>query len=318
MAVKYEDYYQALGVKREASSDDIQRAYRKLARQYHPDVNKDPEAAKKFAKVNEAYEVLKDSEKRKRYDALGANWKAGQDFRPPPGFENFHFEFNGSGGRGGGFSSGNFSDFFDMFFGRGGGVGGPGGGFEDLFGGRADPRAGFGRGGIKNKRAQQEQQIELEISLEEAYHGSTRRFDLQTPAGRKTVDVKIPAGTTEGSKIRLRGEGLVLKIKVARHRQFTLSGHDLVTDLKISPSEAVLGTKLDVVTFDGTVTLNIPAGSQSGQKLRLKGKGMLKGKNKGSGDLFVNLMITVPKSMTDEERKLYEQLAQVSQFNPRK
>ncbi len=318
MPVKYEDYYEILGVNRVASQDDIQRAYRKLARQYHPDVNKDPQSAEKFGKVNEAYEVLKDPEKRKKYDALGSNWKAGQDFRPPPGFEHMHFEFGGPGGRGGDFSSGNFSDFFEMFFGPRVAGGRGGGGFEDLFGGRSDPHAGFGRGGFSQRQpGDGHQQVELEISLEEAYHGATRRLELQTASGRKTVDVKIPAGSIDGSKVRLRGEGLVLKIRLARHPRFSVSGHDLAVDLKLSPSEAALGEKVDVATLDGTVTLSVPAGAQSGQKLRLKGRGLPKGKNKGRGDLLVNLMVAVPKSLSDKERELYEQLAKASRFKPR-
>lgn len=335
MAVKFEDYYQTLGVKRDAAQDEIQRAFRKLARQYHPDVNKDPAAQTKFAKINEAYEVLKDPEKRKKYDQLGQNWKSGQDFRPPPGWENVHFDFSGPGGRSGGFSPEGFSDFFEMFFGRGGAGGGPGGaaggagagprgfeevfgrrgtgpggGFEEVFGGNA--RAGRGAG------APAEQEAELQLTLEEAYHGGSRRLELQSPEGRKTVDVRIPAGITDGAKIRLRGEGLVLKVKIQPHPRFKVHGHDLTTEVKVAPWEAALGGKADVQTLDGAITLTLPPGAQSGQKLRLKGKGLPKrGGNDERGDLLVRVMIAVPKNVTDQQRELWEKLRDASDFNPR-
>jgi len=313
MSVKFEDYYQTLGVKRDASQDDIQRAFRKLARQYHPDINKTDDGPAKFKQVNEAYEVLKDPEKRKRYDTLGENWKAGQEFRPPPGWEGQFRSAGGAGGRGGaggGFqfqAGGQFSDFFEAMFGQMAGQGGGrGSGFEDLFGGQAGQGA---------PRQPQLQEAPITITLEDAFHGSTRRLDLQGPTGRKTLEVKIPAGTTHGSKIRLAGEGLILKVCVAPHKSFTLTGRDLTTDVKLAPWQAALGDQVDVKTMDGAVSLNVPAGSESGQKLRLKGKG-LPGAKGSAGDLFVRLLIVAPKNLTDRERELYEQLKEEASPKP--
>ena len=313
MAVKFEDYYQALGVSRDATQDEIKRAYRKLAQKWHPDRNKAPEASQKFSKISEAYQVLGDPEKRKKYDQFGANYKEGQDFRPPPGFEGFEFRHRGApGGGAGGFSfeGEQFSDFFEALFGGRGragraGAGGPGGvRMEDLFGGNG----GFaGQGGPPP-----EQESELTISLEEAAKGTTRRLELQGPQGKKTIDVKVPAGTRPGQKIRLRGEGLVLKINLAPHPRFTVDGADLTTDLKVSPSEAALGAKVDVETLSGTVAVTIPPGSQSGSRLRLRGKGL-----SPKGDLYVRLMVAVPKTLTDEQRRLFEQLRDTG-FDPRK
>ena len=315
MAVKFEDYYQTLGVKRDASQDDIQRAFRKLARKYHPDVNKSDEATGKFKLVSEAYEVLKDPDKRQRYDTLGENWKAGQEFRPPPGWEG---QFRGAPGGGaggtggaGGFqfeAGGQFSDFFEAMFGQS--TGGHGGsrasGFEDLFG----PQAGHA-----GMRQPPMQEAPVGISLHDAYHGTTRRLDLQGPEGRKSIEVKIPKGTTNGAKIRLAGEGLILNISVASDPRFTLAGRDLTADVKIEPWQAALGDQVDVETMDGTVTLSVPPGTQSGQKLRLKDKGLPNPKGP-SGDLFVRLLITVPKTLTDKQRKLYEQLKDEASSKP--
>lgn len=301
MAVKFEDYYKTLGVKRDASQDDIQRAFRKLARKYHPDVNKSEEATGKFKQVNEAYEVLKDPDKRQRYDTLGENWKAGQEFRPPPGWEG---QFRGSpGGGAGGFqfqAGGQFSDFFEAMFGQmaGGQGGSRASGFEDLFGQQA---------GHAGTRQPSMQEAPVTISLHDAYHGTTRRLDLQGPEGRKSIEVKIPKGTTHGAKIRLAGEGLILNISVANDPRFSLTGRDLTADVKIEPWQAALGDQVDVETMEGTVTLSVPPGTQSGQKLRLKAKGLPSPKG-SPGDLFVRLQIAIPKELTDIERELYEQL----------
>lgn len=291
MAVKFQDYYETLGVKRDASPDDIQRAYRKLARQYHPDVNKSPEAEAKFKQASEAYEVLKDAEKRRKYDTLGANWKAGQEFRPPPGsgFEGFEFR-SGDGAHGFNFrGGGQFSDFFEALFGQHM-RGTPG----------SDPFSGFSQ---QHDNFRGEQEAEISVSLTEAHRGSTRSLTLQTPQGNKSIDVKIPAGTKPGQKVRLRGEGLVLKINVASDPRFTVDGADLVTDVPVSPALAALGGKVDVPTLDGNVTMTIPAGTSSGAKLRLKDKGI-----GGKGDLFARIRIVIPKKLTEAERKLYEQL----------
>lgn len=312
MAVTFQDYYKTLGVKRDASQDDIQRAYRKLARKYHPDMNKDADASEKFKQVGEAYEVLKDPEKRKRYDTLGENWKSGQQFRPPPGWEGQFRGAGGPGGGGGGFqfeAGGQFSDFFEAMFGQMAGASGGGraSGFEDLFGAAQQGHTG--------QRAAPMQEASITITLDDAFHGSTRRLDLQGPTGRKTLEVKIPKGTTDGAKIRLAGEGLILKINIAKHPRFTLAGRNLTTDVSLAPWQAALGDHVDVKTLDGTVSLNIPPGTGSGQKLRLKGKGLHNPKGE-AGDLFVRLMIAVPKNLSDRERELYEQLKQATAPKP--
>jgi len=286
MSVKYEDYYQTLDVKRDASQDEIRSAFRGLARKYHPDVNKDPAAEAKFKQINDAYEVLGDKEKRKKYDTLGANWKAGQDFHPPQGFDSFNVNFGGSGSSGdgdqqGSFSPDGFSDFFEMFFNQG----------------QAQARP----------RRQAEQKANVAIPLEQAYRGATLAVNVR---GRK-IDVKIPPGTTNGTKMRLKGEGVVLHIKVASDPRFKINGNDLTTTLTISPWEAALGDKLPVQTLDGEVTLTIAPGTSSGSRLRLAGKGF------NEGDLFVRIRIAVPKDMSDKERELFEQLKDESDFKPR-
>lgn len=312
MPVKFEDYYKVLGVARDAAADEIKRAYRKLAQKLHPDRNKAADAAEKFGKVSEAYEVLKDPDKRSKYDQFGQNYKAGQDFRPPPGHEGFGGGARHSGG-GFEFEGGDFSDFFQqMFGGRGPGSppgSGPGSG-NPFGGGRpAPPR---------------EQEAEITVSLHEAYHGSTRQLTLSggnPGGGEKKLDIKIPPRLKPGSRIRLKGENLLLKINVAPDPRFKIEGVNLTTDLKITPALAALGGKADVETLDGTVTMTIPPGIAAAGRLRLAGKGLggkpgLKddggkasgGKAAGGGDLLIRVLITVPKSLTDDQRELYERL----------
>jgi len=316
MAMKFQDYYEVLGVKRDASQKEIQRAYRKLARKYHPDVNKDASGGEKFKQITEAYEVLKHPENRKKYDSLGANWKGGQDFKPPPGFEGMRFDMGG-GGQGFNFSSGEFSSFFETFFGRGDGVSGFGG---SPFQGQA----GMGA------RAGQTQTAALTISLEDAYHGATKQVTLQDSRGSsKTYQVKIPAGTTSGSTIRLAGQGgrgggqgpagdLLLSVTIGPHGRFQVHGHNLHATVAVSPWEAALGAKVPVETLDGQVTLTVPAGAQSGQKMRLRQKGLpLRQGGDGRGDLLVHLKIVVPKQLSDREKELFETLAKESKFDPR-
>jgi len=319
MSVKFQDYYEILGVNRNASEDEIKRAYRKLARKYHPDVNKDKGAEDKFKQINEAHEVLKDPEKRKLYDQLGPDWQAGQDFKPPPGWENVHFEFGGPGAEAFDFGGG-FSDFFEMLF--GGRMGG---------GGRASARQGSWvlRG--------QDHEAEIEIDLESAYHGVTRTLTLQgheiDPQGQvhpkvQNIQVKIPPGVTDGTRIRLAGKGgegmgggppgdLYLKVHIEPHPRFTLDGHNLQVEVPIAPWEAALGATVQVVTMDGAVNLKIPPGSQSGQKLRLRGKGFPK-KGGERGDLIARLKIVVPKDLTAREKELFAEMAKVSSFKARK
>lgn len=322
VAVKFQDYYQTLGVPKTASQDEIQRAYRKLARKYHPDVNKEKGAEQKFKELSEAYEVLKDPDKRKQYDELGANWKAGQEFKPPPGWKNAKFDFGGPGGFS--FGGDGFSDFFEMFFGRSAGPG------------RGGARVRFGPHGAGFDFEQEFQQAgatheaQITISLEDAYHGAKRQITLSDNGGPpKTYDVKIPRGVTEGAKIRLAGQGgpgrggappgdLILIVHLAQHPNFQVDGHDLTTTLPLTPWEAALGAKLPVDTLEGQVTLTIPPGAASGQKLRLRGKGLPhRGHPDRHGDLYVLLKIVVPKELSDEERRLFEELAKVSRFDPR-
>ena len=313
MGVRYQDYYEVLGVKRDASQDEIKRAYRRLARDCHPDLNKDdPQAQEKFSRIGEAYEVLGDSEKRKRFDALGMNWKAGQEFTPPPGYENLHFEFRGgpgSGGRGFSFSPGGFSDFFDAMFGQKGSFTG----FE---------RSGPGNGGRGNRGGPQAIESEIAITLEEAFAGSTRqiRVSQSTGSAAKPIDVKVPAGVRDGAKLRLRGQGgqggdLILTIRIAPHPRFDIDGHDLTTVLSLAPWEAALGAKVPVATLDGEVMLTVPSGTSSGSRLRLRNRGLSKGD--GRGDLFARIRIAVPATLTDEEKNLFEQLKENSKFDPR-
>ncbi|MFW6414973.1 MAG: DnaJ C-terminal domain-containing protein [Thermodesulfobacteriota bacterium] len=339
MSVEYKDYYQILGVSRNASQQEINKAYKKLARQYHPDFNPDDkESEKKFKEINEAYNVLKDPEKRKKYDHLGANWEHGQNF-DPGSFQNMHFNFgNAQGGQG------EFSDFFDLIFGNffGGESAGPGGGkrrYKQRFDGfQGDPFSGmgadmFGGGGFAG--GGQDSESTLELTLEEAYKGGKKSITLQEqvpgPDGmprskNRTLDVNIPPGVQDGSKIRLSGQGgsgagggkagdLYLKVKLKPHSRFQVDGKNVILDLPLTPWEAALGSKLNVPTLDGQVEMKIPAGSNSGQKLRLKGKGLGRGNKKG--DQLVRLQIRVPKQLSEKEEELLQELSQVSEFNPR-
>ena len=337
MGVGYKDYYKILGVERTASAEDIRTAFRKLARQYHPDVAKNKkEAESKFKEINEANEVLSDVEKRKKYDALGANWKQGAEFRPPSGWESF----GEGGGRarpagGGGFEFGGtgFSDFFEQIFGRRGN-------------GDVNARAGG--------RAQRGEDLEADIMvpLEEAFRGAVRSISLRRTAactdcggrgenrGRacatcggqgevlktETHQVKIPAGVTEGNRLRVGGKGeagsgggpagdLLLTVRLAGHPDFRFEGENLFYDLDVAPWEAVLGANVGVPTLEGSVNIKIPPGTQNGAKLRVRGRGL--GKEGGRGDLFVLTRVQLPSEVTEAERKLWTELAQTSRFKPR-
>jgi curved DNA-binding protein len=333
MSVKFKDYYEILGVPRTASAEDIKKAYRKLARKYHPDINKAAGAEAKFKEIGEANEVLSDPEKRTRYDQLGPNWQAGQDFRPPPGYENMHYEFRGAppgGGRGGrGFNPrdmGEFSDFFESLFG------------QQFGGGRPGARSAMWEPEEETAYAGgNDQEVAISITLEEASHGATKSIRLQSSEpdahGRmqsqtKTYQVKIPAGITEGSRIRLAGQGasargsgpagdLYLKVQIAPHSTFRVNGHDLEVDLPLAPWEAALGAKVNIPTLEGPAALTIAAGTESGQRLRLRGKGMKQGKGLEPGDLLVAIKIVVPKKLSSRERELFEELAKTSSFKPR-
>lgn len=327
MAVKYKDYYEVLGVQRGASQDDVQKAYRKLARKYHPDVNKAADAEEKFKELNEAYEVLKDPDKRKLYDELGPNWQSGQDFRPPPGWEYQQYrgggqqaEFNWGG-------AGGFSDFFETLF------GGRGGGFQQGF--RGGGGTGFGQQQVW-RQAGADQETTIRITLDEAFRGGTKPIVLQSQlinqhgqleVQEKRYDVKIPAGIRSGQKIRLSGQGgegtgggprgdLYMKVEIEPHPVYTLKGRDLYMEVPVAPWEAVLGAEVLIETLSGNVTLKIPAGTQSGQKMRLRGKGM-PGPRSGPGDLYATITVKVPTKPSPREQELFDELKKASTFNPR-
>jgi curved DNA-binding protein len=322
MAVTFQDYYQTLGVNRTASQDEIRRAYRKLARKYHPDVNKAKDAEEKFKQVNEAHEVLKDPEKRKLYDQLGANWKAGQEFRPPPEWENIRFQFGGAPKAEEFDLGGGFSDFFEMLFGAR----------------RGTSRGGAGRGAQAAwSMPGQDHEAEIAVRLEDSYYGATRTITLQgqevDEQGRlrptsHTYEVRIPAGVSDGSRIRLAGKGgpgigggpsgdLFLKVRIEPHPRFRVDGHDLQVEVPVTPWEAALGATVEVPVVEGTANLKIPPGIQSGQKLRLRGKGLPR-RDDGRGDLLALVKIVVPKTLTEKERELFAEMARVSSFNPRR
>ena len=313
MAVEYKDYYKLLGVERSASAEQISRAYKKLARQYHPDLNPgNKQAEEKFKEINEAYEVLKDPEKRKLYDQLGPNWQHGQNFQGAPGFENMHFSFNGQG-----FDGAGFSDFFETLF--GGARGSRGGRTSAGFG--ADPFSGFSA----RPRRGRDVEAELSLSLEDVARGGKRSVTIQTGSGPKTLEVNVPAGIREGAKLRLAGQGeaapggsagdLFLRVRYLPHPLFKVDGDNLQSDVWLAPWEAALGARVPVRTLDGEVELNIPAGTSSGRKFRLRGKGL--GSVVARGDLLARVMIRVPEQLTDNERELWNKLAETSAFSAR-
>lgn len=293
--MQFKDYYETLGVAATADEGEIKSAYRRLARKYHPDVSKEANAENRFKDVAEAYEVLKDPDKRTAYDQLGSNWQAGQGFSPPPGWRGGEgFEFRSGGGAG-------FSDFFDSLFGRG-------------FVGSQGPQRRSARG--------EDQQARVQITLEDAFHGSSRAVNLSQPGGRsRTLEVRIPKGVRAGQRIRLAGQGshggdLYLEIEFAPHRLYRLEGADLYLDLPITPWEAALGATVKVPTLGGAVELNIPAGSQSGDKLRLRGRGLPA--TPTPGDQYVVLKMVTPPAQTDAARELYGRLAKELPMDPRR
>lgn len=315
----FKDYYAILGVNKHASQDDIQRAYRKLARQYHPDINKTPEAESKFKDVGEAYEVLKDPDKRAKYDRYGSAWKAAEQSggAPPPGYEDVWFDLSGVPDDAfSGFSG--FSSFFEQLFGRGG----QRVGWESS--GAGERSRSWGR-----TMAGTDRESRLSLTLEEAAHGGQREISLTDPetGQTKTYAVKIPKGIRPGQRIRLPqlgGQGmgnapagdLYLRVEILPHPMFRFEGRDLYTTLLVTPWEAALGAHATLATLDGSVRVKIPVGSSSGRRIRLKGKGF-PGPKGGAGDLYAELEIAVPKTLTDDERRLFEELAQRSAFKPR-
>ncbi len=346
MPVKYKDYYQALGVARNASDDEIKKAFRKLARQYHPDVAKNKkQAEEKFKEINEAYEVLGDAPKRKRYDELGPDWNSGAGFRPPPGWQSGQggFRSQGPGGPDSEFQFGGtgFSDFFEHVFGSRGGRGRRGPAWQ---GGFAEDDLAVERG--------QDMEGNLLVTLEEAMRGSLRTVSARhtVPCGEcggtgararmacracggtgqvaktDTYQVKIPPGVTEGQRLRVAGRGqagaggaapgnLYLRVRLAKHPDFTVENHNLIYEASLAPWEAVLGAKIAVPTLNGGISIRIPPGTQNGQRLRVRGRGLPQ--RAGGGDLIVVARIEVPERVSDSERKLWEQLARESRFDPR-
>jgi curved DNA-binding protein len=322
--VDYKDYYQVLGIAKNASEKEIKQAFRKLARKYHPDVNPgDRGAEQKFKEINEAHEVLSDPEKRRKYDQLGANWKQYEQYAQKPpggGFGGFRVDF-GPGGAGGG----GFSDFFRTFF--GGGID-----LEDLFGeaggalrGSRRERGGPGTGAPAGGR---DVSAVVEVSLEEAYRGTTRRLSLDGGPGAESFDVRIPAGVREGSKVRVSGKGergrsgqagdLYLEVKVKPHSLYRREGDDLYVDVPVTFAEAALGAEIEVPTLSGRARIRVPAGSQTGRLMRLKGKGMPRLKGGGEpGDLFAKLVVVVPKELQPRELELVKELQTLRSDNPR-
>jgi curved DNA-binding protein len=340
MAVQFRDYYDVLGLNKNASESDIKSAFRKQARKHHPDVNPGDKAAEeRFKEINEAYEVLSDPEKRKRYDALGPNWKAGEEFRPPPGWqEGARVDFGDMGDVFGGGGASGFSDFFESLFGGGGRRGGRG-----------------ARGGSGFAMRGRDIEAEIELTLEEAHRGGTRSITIQstetcpecrgtgTKDGRtvcpvcrgtgvirrpKTLQVTIPPGVRDGSVIRLAGQGepgasggppgdLFLRVRIRPHRVFDVTGdNDVQIELPVAPWEAALGARVSVPTLEGPVEMSIPPGTQAGQRLRLRGQGLNR-RGGGRGDQYAKLRIVNPPALTPSERELFERLRNESRFNAR-
>ena len=327
--MEYRDYYETLNVPRTASADDIKKSYRRLARKFHPDVSKEKDAEAKFKQVQEAYEVLKDPEKRAAYDQLGSNWKAGQDFRPPPDFGG-GFEYRGrpAGGSAGGYDS--FSDFFSSLFGQQG--------FNQGGGNNPFEQAPFGSGGGSGRRRApargRDHHARIDIDLEEAFRGGNRTFELKRPQvdnegllqmRKHTVKVTIPPGITQGQQLRLSGQGeespnggepgdLFLEVNIRPNANFELDGRNVTTTLPLAPWEAALGATVPVPTLGGEVEMRIPAGAQSGQKLRLRGRGL---PGNPPGDQFVQLKVVLPPADSPKARELYEQMKRELPFDAR-
>lgn len=332
MPVEFKDYYATLGVARDASPEDIKKAFRKLAREYHPDVAKNKATAEtKFKEINEANEVLSDPEKRRKYDRLGARWREGGEFTAQPGdFESGHPGTAGGAGAGAGpefqFGGTGFSDFFEQYFSGGSRYGFPAHGAPQEEEASPGPRPRPRRGG--------DIEGDILITLPEALAGTVRPVSLQVTDPRtgraetRSFRVRIAPGATEGQLIRVPNQGepgrgggaagdLYLRVRHAAHPDFSTRGADLYHELEVAPWEAVLGAEVDIPTLEGSVKLRVPAGTDTGHKLRIRGRGLPLGKSGERGDLYAQVLVRLPISLTDEERKLWEQLRQVSRFQPR-
>ncbi len=298
--MKYKDYYQILGVARDASQEEIKKAYRRLARKFHPDVSKESGAEEKFKDVNEANEVLADPEKRAAYDQLGQH-RPGQSFRPPPGWDERF-------GNHGDFAGTDYSDLFSQLFGGAGGMGG-----RQAHHRRSPPKG-------------QDVEAVLNLTLEEAFHGAEKKINLSGADQERAINLRVPAGSLAGKQLRLAGKGqaspyggpagdLYLTMQILPHPRYRLEGKDIYLDTPIAAWEAALGTTIQVPTLSGHVRVKVPEGARSGQKLRFTGRGMPSGAH--PGDFYVQLQVVVPTKLEDEERQLYEQLKAVSRFDPR-
>lgn len=326
--MKFQDYYSTLGVPKTADDATIKKAYRKLAREYHPDVNKASGAEAKFKQISEAYEVLGDPAKRKKYDSLGQDWRGGQDFNAPPG-GGFRYQSSRGGAQGNPFAGFNFNQGMD-------GSSGFSDFFESLFGGAS---FGGGPGGRSSKRRPSQpgrgidHESEITVSLEDACSGAVRSITLTSEDEngepvKNSFELKLPRGTADGAKIRVPGKGgsgrhggqsgdLFLRVHIAPNPLFRVNGRDLEVDLSISPWEAALGAEVEVKTLDGSSRIRLKPGTQSGQKIRLRGKGVPGQKGSADGDLYAVVKIVVPESLTPAEAELFKKLAQSSHFNPR-
>jgi curved DNA-binding protein len=313
--MEYRDYYQIMGVKRDATQDEIKRAYRKLARKYHPDVSKERDAETKFKELGEAYEVLKDPKKRAAYDQLGSQWKAGQEFRPPPGWQG-GFEFTDLGG--GEHDLGGFSDFFETLFGRA----------------ARRPGAAGVRSSREFRMRGEDHHARVVVELADSYRGATRSITLQVPqadergrvrARPRTLNVRIPQGVRQGQQIRLAGQGgagfgggeagdLYLEVEFNPLGRYRVEGADVYLDLPVAPWEAALGATVEVPTPAGAVDLKVPPNSQAGKKLRLKGRGI---PARPPGDLYVVLQLVLPPANSERQRRAWEQMQREFAFNPR-
>ena len=306
--MQFKDYYATLGVPKTASQDEIRKAFRKLARQYHPDVAKDKKAAEaKFKEINEANEVLGDPQKRAKYDELGSDWNQPRAQQQARSWEEMFgqggggFDFGGGGGRGNGGGGGGFSDFFEAFFGGRGAAGGR-------------PRA---RRNVQQRG--EDVEFELAVTIDEALHGGKKSFAVEGGGGRETITVTVPKGVREGQRIRLSGKGepgagggepgdLYLRVVVRAYGDYRIEGHDLIRAIPVPVTKAVLGGEVEVQTLDGAVKLKIPAGTQPGQKFRIKGRGLPSGKDTRA-DFYAEVKVVIPTAVADRERKLWEELA---------
>ncbi len=311
--MEYKDYYKIMGLSRTASPEEIKRTYRRLARKYHPDVSKEPNAEERFKEISEAYEVLRDPEKRAAYDQLGSGWKTGEEFRPPPEWEQRYWTDSTAS------STADFADLGEFF--------------KSIFGGASFRRSARTTTGFR--RPGESQYVKLVVSLEDSYQGATRTITLQVPevshqghviSRTRSLRVKIPKGVTQGQQIRLPGQGspgiggghpgdLYLEMVFQPHPFYRAEGKDIYMELPVAPWEAALGTELSVPTLGGEVRVKIPPGSQSDSRLRLKGRGL---PGEPPGDQYIVLQVILPKPKTEAARQAYQHLAEAMPFNPRR